>query len=81
MLLPIATSAKRLHLLDQRRIALRPGDDFEQAHVARRVEEMRDHEVARKTRPACPRSSLASGIVEVFDEIGVPCFRTASSRR
>jgi hypothetical protein len=34
------------HLLDQRRVALRAGDDLEQAHVARRVEEVGDHEVA-----------------------------------
>ena len=52
------------------------GDDFQQAHVARRIEEMGDQEIARRSRSRWPSISVVSGMVEVLEETMEPGFRT-----
>ena len=58
-----------------------PAHDLQQAHIARRIEEVGDEEVARRTLAGMPSVSFFSGMVEVLEETIEPGFRIASSRR
>ena len=66
--LPSRRSQSALEGVDRLGARRRAGHDLEQAHVARRVEEVGDHEVGAQGPPARRRAARASGIVEVFDE-------------
>ena len=63
---------------DRRRVGLRPGHDLQQPHIARRVEEMRDQEIACVNASGRPAVRSFSGIVEVFDDTIEPGLRTVA---
>ena len=65
--LPSATSQNSSMVGDRVGARLRPGDDLQQPHVARRIEEMRDEEIALEALGHAPARSF-SGIVEVLEE-------------
>ncbi len=56
-------------------------DDFEQLREARRVEEMRDHEIAGEALRHAGGQSVASGSVDVLEETIEPDLRFASILR
>ena len=56
-------------------------DDFEQLREARRVEEMRDHEIAGEALRHARGKLFASGSVDVLEETIEPDLRCASILR
>ncbi len=77
-LLPSSTIGECAIAVDNGAVSA-PADDFQQAHVARRVEEMRDQKSRAKRLAAALASALSAEWWRCWKLIAEPGLRTASS--